>query len=127
MGIDNVEFRKGYLEDMPVDGDSMDVVISNCVINLSPDKSKVFDEMYRVLKPGGRVSVSDIVTNGELPEEVRNDMVAWGACIAGALKKDEYIQGLEIAGFEQVELVAKTGDGQLMEGIPENSLFSASP
>jgi arsenite methyltransferase len=126
MGIDNVEFRKGYLEDMPVDGDSMDVVISNCVINLSPDKSKVFDEMYRVLKPGGRVSVSDIVTNGELPEEVRNDMVAWGACIAGALKKDEYIQGLEIAGFEQVELVAKTGDGQLMEGIPENSLFSAS-
>jgi len=126
MGIDNVEFRKGYLEDMPVDGDSIDVVISNCVINLSPDKSKVFKEMYRVLKPGGRVSVSDIVTNGGLPEEVRNDMVAWGACIAGALKKDEYTQGLEDAGFEKVELVAKTGDGELMEGIPENSLFSAS-
>lgn len=126
MGIHNVEFREGYLEDMPVDGDSVDVVISNCVINLSPDKSKVFAEMYRVLKPGGRVSVSDIVTNGELPDEIKRDMVAWGACIAGALKKDEFIQGLEEAGFEKVELVAKTGDGELMEGIPENTLFSAS-
>ena len=126
MGIQNVEFRKGYLEEMPVAGDSVDVIISNCVINLSPDKSKVFAEMYRVLKPGGRVSVSDIVTSGELPEEIRQDMVAWGACIAGALEKDEFIGGLEEAGFEKVELVAKTGDGELMEGIPENTLFSAS-
>jgi SAM-dependent methyltransferase len=126
MGIQNVEFRKGFLEDMPVAGDSVDVIISNCVINLSPDKSKVFAEMYRVLKPGGRVSVSDIVTSGELPEEIRQDMVAWGACIAGALEKDIYIAGLEEAGFKNVELVAKTGDGELMEGIPENTLFSAS-
>jgi arsenite methyltransferase len=80
MGIGNVEFRKGYLEDMPVDDDSVDVIISNCVINLSPVKPKVFTEMYRTLKPGGRVSVSDIVTNGELPESLRNDMLAWGAC-----------------------------------------------
>jgi SAM-dependent methyltransferase len=126
MGVQNVEFRKGFLEDMPVAGDSVDVIISNCVINLSPDKSKVFAEMYRVLKPGGRVSVSDIVTSGELPEEIRQDMVAWGACIAGALEKDIYIAGLEEAGFKNVELVAKTGDGELMEGIPENTLFSAS-
>jgi ubiquinone/menaquinone biosynthesis C-methylase UbiE len=126
MGINNVEFRKGFLEEMPVEGDSVDVIISNCVINLSPDKNKVFAEMYRVLKPGGRVSVSDIVTNGELPEEIKRDMVAWGACIAGAFKKEEYIHGLEEAGFENVELIAKTGDGELMEGVPENSLFSAS-
>ena len=126
MGIGNVEFRKGYLEDMPVDNDSVDVVISNCVINLSPDKLKVFAEMFRTLKPGGRVSVSDIVTSGELPEDVRNDMLAWGACIAGALEMDEYIQGLEQVGFEDVSLVAKTGDGELMDGIPQDSLFSAS-
>ncbi len=126
MGIGNVEFRKGYLEDLPVDNDSVDVIISNCVINLSPDKLKVFAEMFRILKPGGRVSVSDIVTSGELPEDVRNDMLAWGACIAGALEMDEYIQGLEQVGFEDVSLVAKTGDGELLEGIPQDSLFSAS-
>lgn len=126
MGIENVEFRQGYLEDMQVDNDSVDVVISNCVINLSPDKPKVFAEMFRTLKPGGRVSVSDIVTSGELPEAIRKDMLAWGACIAGALEMDEYIQGLEQVGFEDVSLVAKTGEGELLEGIPENSLFSAS-
>jgi SAM-dependent methyltransferase len=126
MGIGNVEFRKGYLEDMPVDNDSVDVVISNCVINLSPDKPKVFAEIFRTLKPGGRVSVSDIVTNGELPEDVRNDMLAWGACIAGALEMDEYIQGFKQVGFEDVSLVAKTGDGELVDGIPQDSLFSSS-
>jgi arsenite methyltransferase len=126
MGIENVEFRRGYLEDMPVEKDSVDVIISNCVINLSPDKNQVFAEMYRVLKPGGRVSVSDIVTSGELPEEIKQDMVAWGACIAGALEKEKYIRGLEDAGFENVELAAKTGDGELLDGVPENTLFSAT-
>lgn len=126
IGIGNVEFRKGFLEEMPVDDDSVDVIISNCVINLSPDKPKVFAEMYRTLKPGGRVSVSDIVTSGELPEAIKQDMVAWGACIAGALEMDEYIQGLEQVGFEDVNLVAKTGEGELLEGVPQNSLFSAS-
>jgi arsenite methyltransferase len=126
IGIENVEFRKGYLEDMPVDDDGVDVIISNCVINLSPDKPEVFAEMFRVLKPGGRVSVSDIVTSGELPEELRKDMLAWGACVAGALEMDEYIHGLEQVGFENVSLVAKSGDGELLEGIPENSIFSAS-
>ncbi len=126
MGIANVEFRKGYLENMPVDDNSVDVIISNCVINLSPDKPKVFAEMYRTLKPGGRVSISDIVTNGELPEAIKKDMVAWGACIAGALQMDEYTLGLEQVGFADVSLIAKTGEGELLEGVPQNSLFSAS-
>lgn len=126
MGIENVDFRKGYLEDMPVDNDSIDVIVSNCVINLSPDKPKVFAEMYRTLKPGGRVSVSDIVTNGELPDEIKKDMVAWGACIAGALEMDTFTQGLEQAGFEDVKLNAKTGEGELLDSIPEIGLFSAS-
>ena len=126
LGIANVEFRKGYLEQMPVEDQSIDVIISNCVINLSPDKSLVFAEMFRTLKPGGRVSVSDIVTHGELPEAVRKDMQAWGACIAGALEMNDFIAGLEQVGFEDVGLVAKTGDGELLEGIPQDSLFSAS-
>ncbi len=126
MGFENVEFRQGFLEEMPVEPDTVDVIVSNCVINLSPDKPNVFAEMFRTLKPGGRVSVSDIVTRGELPEEVRNDMLAWGACIAGALDMDEYIMGLEQVGFEDVKVVAKAGDGELLAGIPENALFSAS-
>jgi len=126
MGFENVEFRQGFLEDMPVEADTIDVIVSNCVINLSPDKPKVFAEMFRTLKPGGRVSVSDIVTTGELPENVRKDMVAWGACIAGALQVDEYIQGLEDVGFEDVTVIAKTGEGELLDNIPEIGLFSAS-
>ena len=126
LGIDNVEFRKGYLEDMPVESDRVDVIVSNCVINLSPDKPQVFAEMFRTLKPGGRVSVSDIVTTGELPEKIRKDMLAWGACIAGALQVDEYIQGLEDAGFKSIMVTAKTGDGELLDNIPEIGLFSAS-
>lgn len=126
LGMDNVEFREGYLEKMPVDDNSVDVVISNCVINLSPDKPQVFAEMYRTLKPGGRVSVSDIVTIGELPEKVRQDMVAWGACIAGALQVEEYIQGLVDAGFEEVNVTAKTEDGELLDDLPSLGLFSAS-
>ena len=126
MGFNNVDFRQGFLEDMPVEADTVDVIVSNCVINLSPDKPKVFAEMFRTLKPGGRVSVSDIVTTGELPEKVRNDMVAWGSCIAGALQVDEYIQGLEDEGFEKVTVTAKTGEGELLDDIPQIGLFSAS-
>lgn len=126
MGIHNVEFRKGFLEDMPVDDDSVDVIISNCVINLSPDKPQVFAEMLRTLKPGGRVSVSDIVTSGELPEALRNDMQAWGACVAGALDMDDYIAALEGVGFADVNLVAKAGDGELLEAIPQGNIISAS-
>jgi SAM-dependent methyltransferase len=126
LGIGNVEFRKGFLENMPVDDNSVDVIVSNCVINLSPDKPQVFAEMFRTLKPGGRVSVSDIVTKGELPEKIRQDMVAWGACIAGALQVEDYVQGLEEVGFEEVIVTAKTGDGELLDDLPEIGLFSAS-
>jgi arsenite methyltransferase len=126
MGINNVEFREGYLEQMPVSDDRVDVIISNCVINLSPDKPQVFAEMLRTLKPGGRVSVSDIVTQGEIPAAVRKDMQAWGACVAGALDMEDYVAGLEAAGFEEVSLLAKAGDGELLEGIPQSNIFSAS-
>ncbi len=126
MGAENVAFRKGYLEDMPVEDATVDVVISNCVINLSPNKPQVFAEMYRTLKPGGRVSVSDIVTNGELPEHIQRDMAAWGACVAGALDMRDYADGLHAAGFADVEVVAKQGDGTLLEEIPQNTVFSAA-
>ncbi len=126
LGYENVEFRQGYLEKMPVDDEQVDVVISNCVINLSPDKPRVFAEMYRVLKPGGRVSVSDIVTHGELPEHIRSDMLAWGACVAGALEMDDYIDGLRRAGFEQVAVLPKRSDDEFLAQVPENTVFSAA-
>ena len=126
MAIENVEFRLGYLEDLPVEDRSVDVIISNCVINLSPDKPQVFSEMLRTLKPGGRISVSDIVTSGEIPDALRRDMQAWGACVAGALDMDDYVAGLEGVGFKDVKLVAKSGEGDLLDGIPEANIFSAS-
>ncbi|MBN1149272.1 MAG: arsenite methyltransferase [Anaerolineales bacterium] len=126
LGMHNVEFRQGYLEEMPVDDASVDVIISNCVINLSPDKPRVFAEMFRALKPGGRVSVSDIVTNGELPKEVRKSMVAWGACVAGALEVDKFAQGLRQAGFVDVQVNAKDEASDMLEEIPVNTLFSAA-
>jgi SAM-dependent methyltransferase len=82
----------------------VDVIISNCVINLSPDKRQVFREAYRVLKPGGRLAVSDIVTDGPLPEEIKNSLSAWAGCVAGAMDVKDYIAGIEAAGFEEVEL-----------------------
>lgn len=126
LGINNVEFRKGYLEEMPVDDGSIDVIVSNCVINLSPDKPRVFAEMYRTLRPGGRISVSDIVTNGELPERVKKSMLAWGACIAGALDRQEFADGLRAAGFVDVKIAAKSEEGIVIEDIPTNNLFSAA-
>jgi SAM-dependent methyltransferase len=100
----NVEFRQGYLEDLPVKANSVDVVISNCVINLSPDKAKVFAEIFRVLKPGGRLAVSDIVTDGELPEEVRSSLSAWAGCVAGAVDAKEYIAMMEAVGFADISI-----------------------
>lgn len=126
IGAENVEFRKGLLEDMPVEDNSIDVIISNCVINLSPDKQKVFEEMQRVLKPGGRVSVSDIVTNGELPEEIKKDMLSWGGCVAGALDVKEYQRGLTDADFENIHVMVKSGE-ELQDLIPEKlPVFSAA-
>ncbi|MBI5933062.1 MAG: arsenite methyltransferase [Chloroflexi bacterium] len=104
MGIRNVEFRQGYLEDLPVDSNSVDVIISNCVINLSPDKSKVFSEAFRVLKPGGKLAVSDIVTDGELPEAVKQSLSAWAGCVAGAVEAKDYIGMMEAVGFTNVSV-----------------------
>jgi SAM-dependent methyltransferase len=104
IGAENVEFRLGEIEHLPVADDTVDVIISNCVINLSPDKSQVFRDAYRVLRPGGRLAVSDIVTNGPLPDAVKQNMAAWAGCVAGALEADDYIAAIEEAGFVDVEL-----------------------
>jgi SAM-dependent methyltransferase len=105
-GLANVEFREGPIENLPIEDASVDVVISNCVINLSPDKPQVFREVYRVLKPGGRMIVSDIVLNHPLPKSARNDADLYAACIAGALLRDEYLQAIRDAGFEKVETLS---------------------
>lgn len=107
MAAGNVEFRLGEMEHMPVEDSSVDVIISNCVINLSPDKDAVFRECLRVLKPGGRLFISDIVTNGELPSEVRGSLEEWAACIAGALPREEYQAKLRAAGFKEVTIEGK--------------------
>jgi arsenite methyltransferase len=105
LGLANVEFRKGEMEQMPITDASIDVIISNCVINLSPDKDRVFSEAHRVLKSGGRLMVADIVTAGELPAELRT-AEAWTGCIGGAIPLDDYIGKLKAAGFTEVEVVA---------------------
>jgi arsenite methyltransferase len=105
-GYANVEFRLGEIEALPVEDATVDVIISNCVINLAPDKFKVFQEAYRVLKSGGRLMVSDLVTEGELPEDVRKSFDAWAGCIAGALEKGDYLDKIKQAGFENVKVVS---------------------
>ncbi len=106
-GYKNVEFRLGEIENLPVESNSVDVIISNCVINLSQDKLQTFKEAYRVLKPGGRVLVSDIVTEGQLPEEIKRNFDAWASCIGGALEKKEYLETIRRAGFRNVEIVSQ--------------------
>jgi len=103
----NVEFRLGEIENLPIEDETVDAIISNCVINLSPDKLKVFKEAYRVLKPNGRLMVSDIVTQGELPDDVRNSFDAWASCIAGALEKSEYLNSIKRAGFRNVKIISE--------------------
>lgn len=107
IGIENAEFRLGDIEDLPVEDGTVDIIISNCVINLAPDKDKVFGEAHRVLKPGGRIMVSDIVTDGELPPSVKDDPDAWAACVAGALDEQEYLGKIKNAGFRDVNVVSK--------------------
>jgi arsenite methyltransferase len=104
MNITNVEFRQGYIEELPVESNTVDVIISNCVINLSPFKEKVFAETFRTLKPGGKLAVSDIVTDGELPEPVRNSLSAWAGCVAGAVEAKEYIGMMEAVGFRNISI-----------------------
>jgi ubiquinone/menaquinone biosynthesis C-methylase UbiE len=105
-GVENVEFLQGYLEEMPLEDASVDVVISNCVINLSGDKPQVLREASRVLRPGGRFAVSDVIADPDMDDATRADMAAWTGCVAGALTKDEFRSALQSAGFEAIEIQA---------------------
>jgi SAM-dependent methyltransferase len=105
---ENVEFRLGEIEHLPAANDSVDIVISNCVINLSPAKDKVFAEAYRVLKPGGRAMISDIVLSGDLPDAVAGSLAAYAGCIAGAIREEEYLRLMEAAGFRDVHVVQES-------------------
>ena len=107
-GYENVEFRLGEIEALPINDESVDVIISNCVINLSPDKEKVFQEAYRVLKPSGRILISDIVTEGELPEEIKKSFDAWAGCVAGALEKSQYLDTIRRAGFKDIGIISES-------------------
>lgn len=106
VGATNVEFRQGELEHLPVADNSVDVIISNCVINLAPDKDRVFREAFRVLKPGGRVAISDMVTREPMPENLRSNIESWAACVSGAIEEKEYIAKMRAAGFVDVEKIA---------------------
>jgi SAM-dependent methyltransferase len=107
LGIANAEFLKGEIENMPIESKSVDRIISNCVINLVPDKRKAFAEMYRVLKEGGKFTVSDIVSIGTIPEDTKKDMNLWAGCVAGALDKNEYLRIVREAGFKDLVVVAE--------------------
>ena len=108
VGYENVEFRLGEIENLPCADNSIDVIISNCVINLSPDKKRVFDEAFRVLRPGGRLMVSDIVLLGKLPEFIKNSKEAYVGCISGAIMKDEYLGLIKEAGFQNIRVLDET-------------------
>ena len=119
LGAENVEFRLGEIEHLPAADETADVVISNCVINLSPDKPQVFREAYRVLRPGGRLAVSDIVTDGTLPERIKDNLSAWVGCLAGALDVKEYTAAIESAGFVDVKLTPVYLDESVIEAAME--------
>lgn len=104
LGFNNVEFRQGDIENMPIGGNSIDVVVSNCVLNLVPDKEKAFSETYRVLKNGGHFSMSDVVLIGDLPEGLKNDAEMYAGCVSGAIQKEDYISLIEKAGFENISI-----------------------
>ncbi len=110
-GFENVEFRLGEMEALPVADGSVDVVISNCVVNLSPDKSRVFGEVLRVLKPGGRFEVSGIVLVGDLPDETKRSVEEYVGCVAGAITAEDYRHGLELAGFVRISVQGESGAG----------------
>ncbi|HWQ21305.1 MAG TPA: arsenite methyltransferase [Clostridia bacterium] len=114
-GYDNVEFLLGDIEALPLPDDSVDMAISNCVINLAPDKEKVFRELYRVLRPGGRFMVSDLVLLKELPEKVRTDVEAYVGCVAGAVLKDQYLGVISAAGFEDVRIVDQSCNAEVVD------------
>jgi SAM-dependent methyltransferase len=136
LGVHNVEFRQGYLEDLPVDDNSIDVTISNCVINLSPDKAKVFREVFRVLKPSGKLAVSDIVTDGPLPEAIKHSLGLWAGCVAGAVDARDYIAMMEAAGFSDIAVtptffdkatidaaIQELGNAIELESVSQDALY----
>ena len=130
VGASNVEFRLGQIEQIPAADGEVDVVISNCVINLSPDKPAVFREMFRILQPGGRVAVSDIVTRGPMSPLVAKSLESWAGCVAGALDVEEYRSGLTEAGFADVTVTATTGTplagtATRVGGLPFSALITA--
>lgn len=126
MGLHNVEFRHGHIEALPVDDNSVDVILSNCVINLAPDKVPVFREAFRVLKPGGRVSISDIVTEGDFSDDLRADGAKWAECVTGAIDAAVYTDMMADVGFIDIQVVDKVGAEDIVprqEGMPR--IFSA--
>ncbi len=132
-GLDNVEFRLGEIEHLPVEADTVDVIISNCVINLVPDKAQAFRETLRVLKPGGRLMISDLVLNGELPAPLQASLEAYVGCIAGASQKNDYLGLMEEAGFTEVEILQEStypvefaANDPLVRNVIEETGLSAS-
>ena len=123
----NVEFRLGEIESLPVADRAADVVISNCVINLSPDKQRVFREVFRVLKPGGRLMVSDIVLREELPEKVRKSVELWAGCISGAMLEQDYLGAIREAGFSDVKVVSVKRAGDLFGEVQAEALIAEVP
>jgi len=127
-GFGNVEFRLGEIEHVPLDAGVADVVISNCVINLSPDKEQVFREAFRILRPGGRLAVSDIVLLKDLPDAVRKDLSAWSSCVSGAVTEEEYIGAMKRAGFEKVKVEDRVVyRHEQLAGYLEETALSADP
>lgn len=125
VGATNVEFRLGEIEHLPIADESIDVIISNCVINLSPDKDQVFREAFRVLKPGGHLQVSDIVWTQAVPEDVKGDMEKWAGCIAGALQESEYLDKIRAAGFVNVSSKASEYPGG--NGLASAAVVAVKP
>lgn len=125
VGAKNVEFRLGEIENLPIESGSIDVIISNCVINLSPDKAQVFREAFRVLKPGGRLQVSDIVWTKPAPEAIKDDMEQWAGCVAGAMLESEYLGAIERAGFTDVKSTAAEYPGG--NGLASASVVATKP
>ena len=120
-GLGQVEFRLGQAEAMPVENDEVDVVLSNCVINLCEDKGKVFEEAHRVLKPGGRLRISDVVSDGPLPTSLRQDPTRWAGCVHGSLPEQEYLELIAQAGFEDI-VPTRSGIAGTIKGVTVFSL-----
>jgi arsenite methyltransferase len=118
-GYGNVDFRLGEIENLPVADNTADIIISNCVINLSPNKQRVFNEAYRVLKPKGRLMISDMVLLEDIPEKIKSSVLAYVGCVAGAEKKDDYLNKMRLAGFEQVQVVSQTHVPEMMINEPD--------